>query len=555
MTVSENEEAIYKQLNKNRLKLYATLSKKINSDTNDYFYINDGISIYYPDLENLEEYTLWNPNPNKPCSCPQFKNEGNGVVSFLGAVFKTGWKNTEQWEMVADIKFGRLWKTGLILLTDANNPFPSNVWGSESSGRWGISAWERFIGTPYTLNGNPHYEITYEGDSQKFTQFYGNWANNVWHSLHMKKVSSTRLIVWLDDNENDRIIYDWEELSDVEQVTFGATMNHNTSDYGHCTADPYPLMRLYVRDLYVFYPSLPANKLTALCEDTKKILSNVNNLATIPEIYSPEEIPTTLAQKELDIHNRIQYCNNVLRYTLRKNGIDFQNSNIMQELIKYIDDIESSRRKIYFYLYDGDTSTPAGDLNIGCPLLSSDPEGNVELIMRWDSENSRYVGKHEVSKTFYESEDWTFDSVIPGIKKSNHHVISDPIQLTETQTDANGYKLAEIGIIQNKKIVIPVSINWNDNSNSQGLRPASVTVYYQSQSVSTVLSNTNSYEGNLLIPENISFDKNNLTTNTIIGYTSPEITENINAAQIAEYILTYTIRSGGSSPPTPPESP
>lgn len=548
MTVSQNEENIYKQLNKNRLKLYATLSKKINADTDDYFYIDDDIDFYYPDLENLEEYTFW-----KTCSCPSFTNEEDGSISFLGAVFKNGWKNTETWEMVADIRFGQLVKTGLILLTDANNPFPSendNKVGSEARGRWGISAWERFMGTPWTLDGEPHYTITTEGDGDKFLT-YGNSAYaRQWHSLHMKKVSSTRLIVWLDDNEQDRVIYDWEELSDVEQVTFGATMNHNTVDYGSSTCNWYG-SRLYIRDLYVSSPTLPLNKMTSLCEDTKKILSNVNNLATIPETYSPEEVPTTLAQKELDIHNRIQYCNNVLRYTLRKNGIDFQNSNIMQELIKYIGDIESSRRKIYFYLYDGDTSTPAGDLNIGCVPLSSDPEGDVELIMRWDSENSRYVGKHEVSKTFYESEDWTFNGVIPGIKKSNHHVTSDAIQLTDTQTDANGYKLAEIGIIQNKTIIIPVSINWDDNSNSRGLRPAAVTVYYQSRSISTVLSNTNSYEGNLLIPENISFDKDNLTVNIVIGYTSPEITENINAAQIAEYILTYTLRST----PTPPSEP
>lgn len=550
MTVSQNEENIYKQLNKNRLKLYATLSKKVNADTDDYFYIDDDIDFYYPDLENLEEYTFW-----KTCKCPSFTNEGDGSISFLGAVFKEGWKNTETWELVADIRFGQLVKTGLILLTDASNPFPSqndNKIGSEARGRWGISAWERFIGTPWTLDGQPHYTVTTEGDGDKFLA-YGNSAYaRQWHSLHMKKVSSTRLIVWLDDNEQDRVIYDWEELSDVEQVTFGATMNHVTDDYGaENQSCLYYGSRLYIRDLYVSSPTLPSNKMTALCEDTKKILSNVNNLATIPETYSPEEIPTTLAQKELDIHNRIQYCNNVLRYTLRKNGIDFQNSNIMQELIKYIGDIESSRRKIYFYLYDGDTSTPAGDLNIGCILLSSDPEGNVEISMRWDSENSRYVGEYEVSKTFYESEDWTFDTVIPGIKKSNHSVISDAIQVTETQTDTNGYKLAEIGIIQNKKIVIPVSINWDDNSNSQGLRPASVRVSYQGQ-YSIVLSNTNSYEGNLFIPENISFDKNNLT-GTVIGYILTEISESINAAQMAEYILTYTF-SSTPTPPTPPTS-
>ena len=54
MTVSENEEAIYKQLNKNRLKLYATLSKKINVDTDDYFYINDGINIYIGDENEFD---------------------------------------------------------------------------------------------------------------------------------------------------------------------------------------------------------------------------------------------------------------------------------------------------------------------------------------------------------------------------------------------------------------------------------------------------------------------------------------------------------------------
>ena len=165
----------------------------------------------------------------------------------------------------------------------------------------------------------------------------------------MKKVSSTRLIVWLDDNENDRIIYDWEELSDVEQVTFGATMNHNTSDYGNCTINPYKSMRLYVRDLYVFYPSLPANKLTVLCEDTKKIKCSTNNSATIPP--TPDLVNgNTLAINEFNIHNKIQYCNNVLRYTLRKCGIEFNDSydndgnytgiNSMQELIKYINEIK-----------------------------------------------------------------------------------------------------------------------------------------------------------------------------------------------------------------------
>ena len=127
-------------------------------------------------------------------------------------------------------------------------------------------------------------------------------------------------------------------------------MNHFIPDYGNCGSS-FTLIRLYVRDLYVFYPSLPANRLTALCEDTKKIKCSTNNSATIPP--TPDLVNgNTLAINEFNIHNKVQYCNNVLRYTLRKCGIEFNDSydndgnytgiNSMQELIRYINEIKAS---------------------------------------------------------------------------------------------------------------------------------------------------------------------------------------------------------------------
>ena len=496
MTVSENEEAIYKQLNKNRLKLYATLSKKINIDTDNYFYVNDGTSLYYPDLENLDEFIFWDPNPQQPCICPQFTNEGNGVVSFLGAVFKEGWINTEQWEMVADIKFGELYKTGLILLTDADNPFPKNSYQSEFKGRWGISAWERFIGTPYTLDGNPHYEITYEGDSEKFTSYSSSWANNVWHSLHMKKVSSTRLIVWLDDNENDKIIYDWEELSDVERVTFGATMNHNTGDYTLSRYDSnhqlvpycgYPNSRLYVKDLYVFYPSLPTNRLTALCEDTKKIKCSTNNSVTVPP--QPTIVNgNTLAINEFNIHNKIQYCNNVLRYTLRKCDIEFNDSydnsgnytgiNSMQELIKLINQIKSPASITINDMYSAYVNP--------IQLL-----GDKSLVQTNETYN---LIAEVVDKGAGISIDFMKDNEILATKTTNengiatYEVTGDGSGLDKYYAKSGALKSNELTVIDGVLLDKGTSISYNDLFNDMGSFTRmgdGTSVYYQNTGSST----------------------------------------------------------------------
>ena len=77
------------------------------------------------------------------------------------------------------------------------------------------------------------------------------------------------------------------------------------------------------------------NSITTLCELTTKVKSYVNNSATVPTKPKIRK-KTDLYSQEYNIHNKIQYCNNILRYTLRKNGINFNNSNKMHELIGYL---------------------------------------------------------------------------------------------------------------------------------------------------------------------------------------------------------------------------
>lgn len=84
--------------------------------------------------------------------------------------------------------------------------------------------------------------------------------------------------------------------------------------------------------------------LTELCELTKRIQSLTsirNNAVTLPP--KPKTITSNaIVPRELDIKNKIQYCNNLLRYTLRRNGISFnENLNVMEDLIEKIKTIKS----------------------------------------------------------------------------------------------------------------------------------------------------------------------------------------------------------------------
>ena len=327
MTLETNEQKIYKKLKQNRSNLYTVLRSKINSETNDYFYSERDVSYtnYSPTLDSSLEVVKYSSNSNA------FVDQGNGVVSLKGAVLKNGWQNT-LWEMSVDIQFyssvHKVYATtyiGFILLTDADNPFPYHDYYATHIG-WGIAAWENGY-----IAGTPQLQDNSVGTYTKTPNSMLSVSGNRWYTLHVKKISQTVLEVWLNDDIQNKVVYDWNELSDADNVTFGCVTNPNdVGSYGS----------LLIRNLTVNYldnDNIP-DTMTKLCEDSKLIKSDVQNSATLPP--EPTIIDSNrLGVKEHNIHNKIQYCNNLLRYTLRKNGIEFNNSNKMHELIRFINQI------------------------------------------------------------------------------------------------------------------------------------------------------------------------------------------------------------------------
>ena len=327
--IEENEQEIYDKLNKNRLDLYSILKTKINMNTNNYFYLNEeevfSTISYSPTLDSSLKVIKWFNNSNA------FVNQGNGVVSLKGAVLQDGWSNKDLWEMSVDIRYDKIAYTGLILLADAENPFRvTSSSASPSNNGWGIRGWEGTVtGTPRLADGSlGTYTKTPDTTLSDGTS---STTNTSWYTLHMKKTSLTTLEVWKNNDTENKVVYEWEELSDVDTVTFGANTNPASSSVNGS---------IFIRNLTITVnvPDAPYT-ITELCQDTELIKSNTYNVATVPT--KPKKITSNkIGLKEINIHNKIQYCNNILRYVLRVNDIDFNNSNKMHELIEFIDDIE-----------------------------------------------------------------------------------------------------------------------------------------------------------------------------------------------------------------------
>lgn len=125
------------------------------------------------------------------------------------------------------------------------------------------------------------------------------------------------------------------------------------------------------------------HSLTFLCKEATRVQSVVNNIVVFP----PEPNILTgnsLVAKELNIQNKIQYCNNLLRYSLKKNGISFDsNLNVMEELIRQIGLIDSVR------VYDGYISDinldSNGDLDVTYIPIEDVPVSNVVKSISYDS--------------------------------------------------------------------------------------------------------------------------------------------------------------------------
>lgn len=123
--------------------------------------------------------------------------------------------------------------------------------------------------------------------------------------------------------------------------------------------------------------------LTFLCKEATRVQSVIYNVAVFP----PEPNILTgnnLIAKELNIQNKIQYCNNLLRYSLKKNGISFDSDlNVMEELIRQIGLINSVK------IYDGYISDinldSNGDLDVTYIPIEDVPASNVVKSISYDS--------------------------------------------------------------------------------------------------------------------------------------------------------------------------
>ena len=82
-----------------------------------------------------------------------------------------------------------------------------------------------------------------------------------------------------------------------------------------------------------------SNELTDLCRQTKNINATVKQNAEIPPL-PPQILSNSIYANQVKIKNQVQYCNNLLRYTLKIYDIDFHNSNKMHELMNYLEEIE-----------------------------------------------------------------------------------------------------------------------------------------------------------------------------------------------------------------------
>ena len=195
---------------------------------NNIYYVNGNFIVN-------EEYSM--PNPifqpafdGTTAVIQEYNNsnantQSNGVATFKGCVIADGWDNTGLWELSVDIAYlSGLRYTGLILLTDADEPFTG----------WGIKNWEGPVtGTPSISNGNggaivstnytktPDTTLT---DLPSGKQIIENPTVD-WYTLHIRKPSLTTLEVWKNNDKNNKVIYEWAELSDVSRCTMGGRTN------------------------------------------------------------------------------------------------------------------------------------------------------------------------------------------------------------------------------------------------------------------------------------------------------------------------------------------
>lgn len=112
-------------------------------------------------------------------------------------------------------------------------------------------------------------------------------------------------------------------------------------------------------------------QLTYLCQKTQDIHAHVKKIAPIP--LSPDYTDSESIYAQIfNVHNNIQYCNNLLRYTLKIYDIDFNNSNKMHELIRFLEDI-----KLLTTIHVVDVFTAYDNIDYGTIVVSGPELANL----------------------------------------------------------------------------------------------------------------------------------------------------------------------------------
>ena len=208
-TLIDNEILIQDEIEKRKTELSRVLASCINSETNDYF---DDIGIYPVFDENT-------PVIKQGSNSNAFRYLGDGIISLKGAVLAEGWDNTGLWHMSVEMCSPALKYTGFVFTRADYQTLPN------LDKKWGIDNWEG------SITKDPH--IDGGATSSNFTKTPntslsdGNYTttNVQWYTLHIKKTSPTTLEIWKNENTNNKVVYEWAELSDVERVTIGTNTN------------------------------------------------------------------------------------------------------------------------------------------------------------------------------------------------------------------------------------------------------------------------------------------------------------------------------------------
>ncbi|MBQ2653122.1 MAG: hypothetical protein IJF83_06160 [Methanobrevibacter sp.] len=162
----------------------------------------------------------------------------NNIGYFKGSVLSNGWSNSGLWECTFDLAYnhGGARYTGLILLANPSNPFQNyNL-------TWGIGSWEGPITGNPSINGlTTQYVKDGHLTSLAPGQIVSTNSNPTidWHTIHMRKESSTCLVVWKNDDYSNRVTYQWEDLEYAPRVTIGARTNTGAGTYSQSVASQY----------------------------------------------------------------------------------------------------------------------------------------------------------------------------------------------------------------------------------------------------------------------------------------------------------------------------